>query len=309
MRVVIALGGNALQRRGEAADLAHQRHNLALAAKAVAQIAERHEVIVCHGNGPQVGWLAMQTSQAGASPAYPLDVLDAGSEGMIGYLIEQELENRLAGRPVATLLTQVEVDPADPAFRNPDKPIGPVLPEAEALRLTGRFGWRFAREGNGWRRMVASPKPQRILEMAAIRQLAAAGTLVVCAGGGGIPVAVDGRNSMHGVEAVIDKDRTAALLARELSADALLLLTDVDAVYRDWGTASACAIGEITPAELAVLTFAPGSMAAKVEAACRFVLDGGRLAGIGRLEDAADILDGRAGTRVARPQDSNQARR
>lgn len=298
MRVVVALGGNAIQRRGETADLAQQRRNLQRAAQAVAALAERHEVIVSHGNGPQVGWLAMQTLPAGAAPAYSLDVLDAGSEGMIGYMLEQELGNLLPGRAIATLLTQVVVDPDDPAFGHPDKPIGPLLPETDATRLAARWGWRIAREDGGWRRVVASPQPGRILELAAIRQLLGAGTLVICAGGGGIPVVADRHGRLHGVEAVIDKDRAAALLARELAADVLLLLTDVDAVYRDWGSDRAQPIRHATPDALARLAFAPGSMAPKIEAACQFVRDGGRLAGIGRLEDAAAILAGATGTRI-----------
>lgn len=301
MRVVIALGGNAMQRRGEAADPEAERRHLAVAARAVAEVASRHEVIVSHGNGPQVGWLALRTTLPDGSPAYPLDLLDAGSEGMIGYQLEQELANHLPGRAVATLLTQVEVDTADPAFTHPDKPIGPVLAEAEARRLAGRFGWRLAPEGGGWRRVVASPAPRRILELTAIRSLVAAGVLTICAGGGGIPVRVDRRGAIHGVEAVIDKDRAAALLARALGADALLMLTDVTAVYRDWGSPAATPIGHTNPAELAGIAFAAGSMAPKVEAGCRFVAAGGCLAGIGRLEDAADILAGRAGTRIMPP--------
>ena len=300
MRIVIALGGNALQRRGEAADLAHQRRNLHVAAKAVANLAREHQVVVTHGNGPQVGWLAMQTAQAGdtatANPDYPLDVLDAGSEGMIGYLLEQELANLLPGKTLATLLTQVAVDPGDPAFQHPDKPIGPVLAEDQARRLEARHGWRFVPEAGGLRRVVASPRPQRILEINAIRSLVMADALVICVGGGGIPVALDGQGSIHGVEAVIDKDRAAALLAVELDADALLLLTDVDAVYRDWNTPRAAPIRRATPEELGSMRFASGSMAPKVEAACRFVREGGRLAGIGRLEDGARILAGEAGT-------------
>lgn len=298
MRLVIALGGNALQRRGEAADLAHQRSNLHTAARAVATLALEHQVVVTHGNGPQVGWLAMQTSRGSSDAVYPLDVLDAGSEGMIGYLLEQELANLLPQRPLATLLTQVAVAPDDPAFLHPDKPIGPVLAADRAQRLEALHGWRFKDEDGGRRRVVASPRPLRILEINAIRALAAAGTLVICAGGGGIPVAPDAHGVLHGAEAVIDKDRAAALLAHELGADALLLLTDVDAVHRDWGTPRAAPIHRAAPEELEGMRFAPGSMAPKVEAACRFVREGGRLAGIGRLEDAARILSGEAGTCV-----------
>jgi len=299
VRIVIALGGNALQRRGEEADLEHQRRNLHAATRAVADLARAHQVVVTHGNGPQVGWLAMQTGGGGKdAPDYPLDVLDAGSEGMIGYLLEQDLANLLPGHAVATLLTRVLVDPGDPAFAQPDKPIGSVLSADQARRLEALHGWRFKDEGGGRRRVVASPRPVRILEINAIRSLVAAGTLVICAGGGGIPVAPDAHGTLQGVEAVIDKDRAAALLARELGADALLLLTDVNAVYRDWGTPRAEPIRRATPEELGSMNFAPGSMAPKVEAACNFVREGGRLAGIGRLEDGARILAGEAGTRV-----------
>ena len=302
MRIVIALGGNALQRRGEAADLEHQRRNLHGAAQAVAVLAREHQVVVTHGNGPQVGWLAMQTSRDRGEPDYPLDVLDAGSEGMIGYLLEQELANLLPGRALATLLTQVAVDPDDPAFQHPDKPIGPVLSADQARHLETRHGWCFAPEDGGLRRVVASPKPQRILEINAIRGLVEGDTLVICVGGGGIPVALDAQGAIHGVQAVIDKDRAAALLAMELDADALLLLTDVDAIYRDWGTPRAAPIHRATPEELGSMRFAPGSMAPKVEAACGFVREGGRMAGIGRLEDAAAILAGEAGTCVTAEQ-------
>lgn len=298
MRIVIALGGNALQRRGEPADLHYQRRNMHAAARSVADLAERHQVVVTHGSGPQVGWLAMQTSASDGEPAYPLDMLDAGSEGMIGYMLEQELANLLPGRAIATLLTQVAVNPGDPAFQQPDKPVGPVLNQAQMQRLQASHGWRFAPEGGGWRRVVASPRPLRILELAAIRTLVAADTLTICVGGGGIPVVLDRHGAIHGVEAVIDKDRAAALLATELDADALLLLTDVDAVYRAWGTAHAEPIHQATPESLGVRKYAPGSMAPKVEAACRFVREGGRLAGIGRLEDAERILAGQAGTCV-----------
>lgn len=302
MRIVIALGGNALQRRGEAADLTHQRRNLHVAAQAVADLAREHQVVVTHGNGPQVGWLAMHTSRGGSEPDYPLDVLDAGSEGMIGYLLEQELANLLPGKTLATLLTQVAVDPDDPAFQHPDKPIGPVLPEDQARRLEARHGWPFVPEGGGLRRVVASPRPQRILEVNTIRNLIMSGTIVICVGGGGIPVALDAQGAIHGVEAVIDKDRATALLAVELDADALLLLTDVDAVYRDWGTPRAAPIRRATPEELGSMRFAPGSMAPKVEAACGFVREGRRLAGIGRLEDASAILEGQAGTWIRASQ-------
>lgn len=292
MRIVIALGGNALLQRGEPLTLTSQRANVGRAVAALAPLARDHQLVITHGNGPQVGLLALR---AGAGP---LDVLDAESEGQIGYLIEQELANRLPARRCVTLLTQIEVDPRDPAFAAPSKPIGPVYGEAEAARLARERGWQVAPDGAHWRRVVASPKPLRILELAAIELLVGQNVIVICAGGGGIPVVARADGSVTGVEAVIDKDLASSLLARELKADALLLLTGVDAVYRDFGTPQAKAIRRATPAALRALTFEPGSMAPKVEAACGFVEAGGGFAGIGRLDQAAAILRGEAGTRI-----------
>jgi carbamate kinase len=298
MKVVIALGGNALLRRGEPPTAAAQRANVARAAQSVAEVARAHAVIVTHGNGPQVGLLALQAEESARVPPYPLDVLDAETEGMIGYLIEQELVSRLPGKNVASLLTQIEVAADDPAFLRPTKPIGPSYTAADAQRLAQARGWTVGLDGNAWRRVVPSPEPRRILELAAIRLLVEAGVIVVCAGGGGIPVVVTAAGAIHGVEAVIDKDLAAALLARELHADALLLLTDVDAVYLDWNTPEARPLPLTTPRELRQHRFAPGSMGPKVEAACRFVEVTGGLAGIGRLEDAPALLEGRGGTQV-----------
>jgi carbamate kinase len=299
MRVVIALGGNALLRRGERADADAQRENVARAVAPIAAIAREHEVVVTHGNGPQVGLLALQSeSYAGVDP-YPLDVLGAESEGMIGYVLEQELMNVLPGRRVATLLTQIEVDPGDPAFATPTKPIGPVYKASTAQRLAEERGWSVAPDGDGWRRVVASPAPQRILELGTIRRLVDDGTVVVCAGGGGIPVFTVPSGLVVGTEAVIDKDLAAALLAECLGADALLLLTDVTEVVAGWGGPDATPLHDATPAELRRLAFAPGSMGPKVEAACRFVEATGGFAAIGALDDAADMLTGGAGTRVA----------
>ena len=298
MRVVIALGGNALLRRGEALSAEAQRWNVGRAARAVAEVAREHEVVVTHGNGPQVGLLALQDEASESAAGFPLDVLGAETEGMIGYLVAQELGNQLPDRPVATLLTQVEVDPADPAFRAPTKPIGPVFGEEEARELARRRGWRIARDGSGWRRVVPSPAPLRILEVTTLRLLVEHGVVVVCAGGGGIPVIFDRLGRVHGVEAVIDKDRTAALLARELGARALLLLTDVSRVEVGWGTPEARPLGTVTVAELREYRFPEGSMGPKVEAAARFVEETGGFAGIGALEDAPRILSGEAGTRV-----------
>ncbi len=298
MRVVIALGGNALLRRGEPLDATVQRRNVRAAASAVAAVAREHEVVITHGNGPQVGLLLLQSEAYRAVAPYPLDILGAESEGMIGYLIEEELRNVLPGREVATLLTVVEVAADDPAFRRPSKPIGPVYTAAEARRLAVERGWRMAPDGRRWRRVVPSPEPRRIIEIAAIRLLVAAGVIVVCAGGGGIPVVVDPAGGLRGVEAVIDKDLSATLLATTLEADALLLLTDVDAVYAEWGTPWARPLRRATAAELRAMAFAPGSMGPKIEAACRFVESGGRFAAIGALADAALLLRGGAGTRV-----------
>ena len=302
MKVVIALGGNALLKRGEPPTAEAQRANVARAAQAVAGVARAHAVIVTHGNGPQVGLLALQAEESARVPPYPLDILDAESEGMIGYLIEQELASRLPGRRIATLLTQIEVAADDPAFLKPSKPIGPVYAAAEAQRLAQARGWTIGLDGNAWRRVVPSPEPRRILELATIRLLVDAGVIVVCAGGGGIPVVVTPAGGIHGVEGVIDKDLAAALLARELDADALLLLTDVDAVYRNWNTPEASPLRATTARELRQQQFAPGSMGPKVEAACRFVEATGGLAGIGRLEDALEVLEGRRGTNVRAAQ-------
>lgn len=227
---------------------------------------------------------------------YPLDVLDAETEGAIGYLIEQELHNQLPERSIVTLLTQIEVDPDDPAFTEPTKPIGAVYSETEAKQLAQTRGWTVAPDREGYRRVVPSPEPKRIVELSAIRLLVTVGALVVCAGGGGIPVVVTHAGSIRGVEAVIDKDLATALLATELQADALLLLTDVDAVYTNWDTPEARPIHEITPQQLRNYSFAPGSMQPKVEAVCRFVEARGGMAGIGKLEDAAAILKGDRGT-------------
>jgi carbamate kinase len=299
MRVVIALGGNALVRRGEPADAATQRRNVAMAVAAVADLAADHEVIVTHGNGPQVGLLALQGDAYDAVAPYPLDVLGAETEGMIGYLLDQELVNALGGRPVATLLTQVIVDRDDPAFTLPTKPIGPVYDRETADRLAAERGWAVAPDGPHHRRVVASPEPRSIVELTTLRLLVEAGVLVVCVGGGGIPVAVDRDGRLCGVEAVIDKDLAAALLARGLGADALLLLTDVPAVQAGWGTPEARELAHVSPPELRELSFAQSSMGPKVEAACRFVEATGGFAGIGALADARAILQRRRGTRIA----------
>lgn len=300
-RVVVALGGNALLRRGEPVSAATQRDNIRRAALALAQLmAEGHQLVVTHGNGPQVGLLALQGEAAGKG-AFPLDVLGAETEGMIGYVLQQELDNAYAGAArFATLLTQVEVDPQDPAFAAPGKPVGSVYSEADAKRLAEQRGWSIARDGDAWRRVVASPRPVRILEIEVIRLLVAQGVTVICTGGGGIPVARRADGAYIGVEAVIDKDHASGLLAAELKADAFLMLTDVPAVYTGWGTPAQRALGDVTPQALAALDFAAGSMSPKVQAACDFVNRSGGMAGIGALDDASAILARRAGTRVVR---------
>jgi len=298
MLVVAALGGNALLRRGERADAETQRRNVAVAVGALADIATEHRLVVTHGNGPQVGLLALQAEAYAQVTPYPLDVLGAESEGMIGYLLEQGLENRLADRRAATLLTQVIVDADDPAFSNPTKPVGPVYERTEAERLARERGWTVAADGQKWRRVVPSPEPRRIVELEAIRTLIEAGLIVVCVGGGGVPVVVNGQGCLRGLEAVIDKDLAAAMLARELRADALLLLTDVPAIEADWGLPTARTLAVISADQLGALGLAAGSMGPKAVAAARFAQATGAVAAIGALADAPAILAGRAGTRV-----------
>jgi carbamate kinase len=300
MRIVVALGGNALLRRGEPLTAETQRANVKHAVAGLRPLFEAgHRLVITHGNGPQVGLLALQAAAGPKDGAYPLDVLGAESEGMVGYLIEQELNNALPAKCLtATLLTQVLVDWCDPAFQRPSKPIGPVYSHAEAAALAAQRGWSMAEDGKGWRRVVASPAPRRVLEARVIELLVGQGITVICAGGGGIPVVERDDGSLIGVEAVIDKDLASALLARELSADHLLLLTDVDAVYLDWGTKDAKAIASAGAAVLDSNLFAPGSMGPKIEAAVRFASETGRPASIGRLEDANAILAGVAGTRI-----------
>ena len=301
MLIVAALGGNALLRRGEPLDVATQRRNVGEAVRALAVLAHEHELVVTHGNGPQVGLLALQAAAYPDVAPYPLDVLGAESEGMIGYLVAQELQNALPDRRVATLLTQVVVDEADPAFAEPTKPIGPVYGEEEAKRLARERGWKVAADGGSFRRVVASPEPREIVELPAIRTLVDAGTIVVCAGGGGIPVTRNG--ALHGIEAVVDKDRAAALVAEGLHAEMLLLLTDVDGVERAWRTPAAHVIRHASPEELRRLELEAGSMRPKVEAACRFVNRTGGTAAVGVFADAPAIVAGHAGTTIRPHED------
>lgn len=302
MLVVAALGGNALLARGQALTAENQRENARIAAGALAQIVEAgHGLVVTHGNGPQVGLLALQGLAYKPDEIYPLDVMGAETEGMIGYLIEQELENALGhARPVATLLTQILVDPDDPAFEKPTKFVGPVYDKTKAEEMAERHGWNIAEDGEHWRRVVPSPAPMEIPDLKVIRLLLRNDTIVICAGGGGIPVMARPDGSLTGVQAVIDKDAASALLANQLDADALLMLTDVEGVLRDFGTDKAARIDRLTPEEAAALDLPAGSMGPKAEAAVRFATGGeGRMAGIGRLSEALQILEGRAGTIIA----------
>ncbi len=300
MLVVAAVGGNALLQRGQPLTAETQRANVQTAAAALAQIVRAgHQLIVTHGNGPQVGLLALQGAAYKPDEAYPLDVLGAETEGMIGYLIEQELENMLGHEySVATLLTQVVVDPQDPAFRTPTKFVGPIYSQTEAETRAKSAGWAIAQDGDHWRRVVPSPKPVEIPDMRVLRLLLDQGVIVICAGGGGIPVIRRPDGSMIGVEAVIDKDASSALLAADISADALLLLTDVEAVYSDFGSDEAAPIAHLSPDQGRALVMPKGSMGPKLSAACGFA-DLGGFAGIGRLSDTMAILDGTAGTRIS----------
>ncbi len=297
MRIVIALGGNALLRRGEAVTAGRQRSNARVAAEALAPLADRHDLIITHGNGPQVGLLALQSAAALPGAPFPLDVLDAETAGQIGYMIEQELANLLPpDRHCATLLTQIEVDAADPAFATPSKPIGPLYERQEAEALAASKGWRVAPDGQHFRRVVASPQPQRIIELAVIELLVDARVVVICLGGGGIPVVRGSDGRLAGIEAVIDKDLASSLLARQLKADALLMLTDVEAVFTSWGRPGARALRHISADAIGRLPFEAGTMAPKVAAACQFCHATQGIAGIGRLADAGAILMGKAGT-------------
>ena len=306
MRVVVALGGNALLRRGEPLSAENQRANARVACKALAPVALEHELVISHGNGPQVGLLALQGSAYTEVDPYPLDLLGAQTEGMIGYLIQQELGNELPQeKRLASLLTLIEVDPADPAFGDPTKPIGPIYSEEESKKLAEEKGWVFKPDGDSFRRVVPSPLPRRIFGIEPVSWLLEHDAVVICAGGGGIPVmytddAVPAGKQLVGVEAVIDKDLASALLAKDLKADALAIVTDVDAVYMDWGTPDQRAIRRATPEALMGTEFAAGSMGPKVRAACSFVEETGGLAAIGSIEHTPALLRGEAGTIVTR---------
>jgi len=301
MRIVVALGGNALLKRGEPMTHEVQRANIRVAAQALAPVAGEHDLVLAHGNGPQVGLLALQASAYKEVEAYPLDVLGAQTEGMIGYMIEQELGNLLPFEtPFATILTMVEVDPNDPAFQNPTKFVGPVYDKEDADRLQAEKGWVFKQDGAKWRRVVPSPLPKRIFEIRPIRWMLEKGTVVICAGGGGIPTMYDPARHrwLTGIEAVIDKDLASELLAREVDADLFVIATDVDAVYLDWGKPEQRKLGTVTPAELRSYSFPAGSMGPKVDAAVQFVERTGKRAAIGSLAEIGEIVAGTAGTNV-----------
>jgi carbamate kinase len=299
MRIVIALGGNAILQRGQPMTAENQRTNIRAAAERIAAVAAGNEIVIAHGNGPQVGLLALQAAAYHDVAPYPLDVLGAQTEAMIGYVIEQELGNLLpAEQSLATVLTMIEVDRDDPAFGNPTKPIGPVYDQATAEKLRASGGWAIAPDGDKFRRVVASPKPKRIFEIQPIRTLVERGTIVICAGGGGIPTMYDEHGKLHGVEAVIDKDLASALLAEQLDADLLVIATDVDGVYTGWGTPEQKRLGGLVADELDGLDLPAGSMGPKVLAACGFARTTGKEAVIGALTDIADIVNGTAGTRV-----------
>ena len=305
MRIVVALGGNALLRRGQDLTAENQRTNARAACRALAPVALAHELVIAHGNGPQVGLLALQGSAYTAVETYPLDVLGAQTEGMIGYMIEQELGNELPfERPLATLLTMIEVDGGDPAFANPTKPIGPLYDAAEAARLAAQRGWAFKPDGDSQRRVVPSPAPKRIFEIHAIEALLRQGTVVICAGGGGIPTMyadepTPAGRRLVGVEGVIDKDLASALLATDLHADMLVIVTDVDAVYADWGTPRQRPIRHATPEQLQEREYAEGSMGPKIRAACAFVQQTGGRAAIGSILETQALVAGTTGTIVS----------
>ena len=302
MRIVVALGGNALLKRGEPMTAEVQRRNIRVAAGALAPLAGEHQLVISHGNGPQVGHLALQGAAYKPEEAYPLDVLGAETEGMIGYMIEQEMGNLLPFEvPLATILTMVEVDGNDPGFGNPTKFVGPVYDAAAAEKLKAEKGWVFKLDGQKWRRVVPSPAPQRIFELRPIKWLLEHGTIVICAGGGGIPTMykAGGKRELIGVEAVIDKDLCSELLARDLDADLLIMATDVDAVYADWGTPDAKAMHRANPNALTAGDFPAGSMGPKIAAAAQYAQRTGRTAAIGALADIPAIVRGEKGTSIS----------
>lgn len=296
-KLVIALGGNALLQRGEILSAENQQKSIQLFSQMVAQLARDYQLVIVHGNGPQVGLLALQNAAYQDAPAWPLDILVAESQGMIGFAIAQELTTNISA-PVTTLMTRVEVDPNDDAFAAPGKYIGPVYPPEQQAELQARYGWQMKADGQYIRRVVASPAPLKIIDSEAIRTLMDDGHLVICCGGGGIPV-IAKEGGYQGTEAVIDKDLTAAVLAQAVGADHLLILTDADAVYEKWGTPQARALRHVTPAELAPFAAPDGAMGPKAAAVIQFVKQTGNTAYIGALKDAPQILAGKKGTCIS----------
>ncbi len=301
MRVVVALGGNALLKRGEPMTAEAQRANVVVAATQLRPVAEKHQLTLSHGNGPQVGLLALQAAAYEDVEAYPLDVLGAQTQGMIAYMMEQELGNLLPeDAPMATILTMTEVDPDDPAFENPTKFVGPVYTKEQADALKAVKGWTFKPDGEHWRRVVPSPEPKQIIEIRPIRWLIEHGTVVICAGGGGIPTmfSKETDNYLTGIEAVIDKDLASELLARAVEADVFVMATDVDGIYLDWGTPEQRKLEKVTVSEIKNWEFPAGSMGPKVDAAIRFVEETGKRAAVGSLNDIEEIVEGNAGTQI-----------
>jgi carbamate kinase len=300
MRLVVALGGNALLQRGQALNAENQRENIRVAAKQLAEIHRNHQLIIAHGNGPQVGLLALMDAAYTAVDPYPLDVLGAETVGMIGYMIEQELGNIIPFEDhIVTVLTQILVDPQDPAFQKPSKHVGPIYDKTQADRLRDEKGWFMAEDGPHFRRVVPSPLPQKIIEINAIRMLVDNGVVVICAGGGGIPTAYDSERKLYGVEAVIDKDLASALLSRELDAEMFVMLTDVANVYTNFGTPQQRPIRAAHPDALEQMNFAAGSMGPKIRGACEFVRETGHSSAIGQLSDLVEIMEGEAGTLIS----------
>lgn len=299
MRIVIALGGNALLKRGEPMHYEVQRANVRMACQQIAKVLPGNELIITHGNGPQVGLIALQQNAYTDVPMYPLDAIGAESVGMIGYMIARELTN-VVPRPitVTNVLTQTEIDPNDPAFKQPTKPIGPIYTKEEAEKLSQTHGWTMASDNDKFRRVVASPNPQRILGLSALKTLIENGHLVVCCGGGGVPVYFDQKGQLIGAEAVIDKDLASSLLAISVNADLFVIATDIDGVYTDWGKPSQSLIRQIDTTSLRRMSFAQGSMGPKVEAACRFVEQTERTAVIGALDQIEKIINGEKGTQI-----------
>ncbi|HEY5141942.1 MAG TPA: carbamate kinase [Solirubrobacteraceae bacterium] len=296
--VVVALGGNALLPRGASLEAGAEHAAARRAARLLAPVTETARLVVTHGNGPQVGLLALMNDAYTAVEAYPLDVLGAETEGELGYIIEMELDNAVGDRDTVAIVTRTEVSGRDPAFEHPTKFIGPVYEEAAARALSDKLGWTVRPDGDAWRRVVPSPEPLRILQLPAIAQLVESDFLVVCAGGGGVPVVLGDDGSYSGVEAVIDKDLASSLLACDLGAAALVLATDVDGVYERYGAPDARRLDAVTPAVLRAGSYAAGSMGPKVEAACRFVERTGGRAAIGALDDVGELVAGRTGTQV-----------